>query len=138
AAWLAVEPSGPTWTSVCELVEPASTSRPASCTPSTSATFIAVIPLSGTKVARPSPRTTVFGRVTFRVWFRWYTPGVTSRFLPAAKAAFMSAAVAPGLATKNWLNGIDVPGVPPLVQLAPDELVCTPGTNTWYAPALSM
>src|SRR5689334_17915413 len=75
AAWLALDPVGPTWRSTGELVVPASNSRPASLTPSTSATVIAVTPLSGTSVARPRPSTTVSGRVTARVWLRWYTPG---------------------------------------------------------------
>ncbi len=71
AAWEAVEPAGPTSTRVFELVVPASKSRPAIFTPSTSATDIAVTPLSGTKVASPRPRTTVSGRVTCNVWSRW-------------------------------------------------------------------
>lgn len=71
ALWSAEEPLGPISISWAELVVPASISRPASWTPSTSATVIAVIPLSGMSVARPRPRTTVSGRVTFSVWERW-------------------------------------------------------------------
>ena len=71
AAWSAVEPVGPTCSSAGELVVPASNSRPASLTPSTSATFIAVTPLSGTSVAKPRPSTTVLARVTLIVWLRW-------------------------------------------------------------------
>ena len=71
AEWSAAEPAGPTCMRVVELVVPASISRPAIFTPSTSATLIAVTPLSGTRVAMPRPSTTVSGRVTFSVWLRW-------------------------------------------------------------------
>ena len=55
AEWSADAPLGPTCSSDGELAVPASKSRPASLTPSTSATFIAVTPLSGTSVAKPQP-----------------------------------------------------------------------------------
>ena len=50
AAWLAVEPLAPTVSRAAELTVPASNSRPLSRTPSTSATCMALTPLSGTKV----------------------------------------------------------------------------------------
>ncbi len=40
-------------------------------TPSTSATFMAVTPLSGMIVARPRPSTMVFARLTLIVWSTW-------------------------------------------------------------------
>ncbi len=71
AACEAEDPAGPTSIRVGEFVVPASKRMPATLTPSTSATVMAVTPLSGTNVARPRPRTTVSGRVTLRVWSRW-------------------------------------------------------------------
>ena len=50
AAWSAVEPDGPTVSSAAELVVPASNSRPLIRTPSTSATCMALTPLSGISV----------------------------------------------------------------------------------------
>jgi hypothetical protein len=130
-AWLAVEPDGPISASTAELVVPASKSRPAILMPSTSAVLSAVMPPSGTRVARPRPSTTVSARFTFSVWFRWYTPGVISKFLPAASAAFIVAAVSPGRMTWNWLIGRLVPAGEPLAQLVPEVLVRSAGTNTW-------
>ncbi|WP_344056640.1 hypothetical protein [Microbispora corallina] len=54
-----------------EVVVPASISRPAIFTPSTSATDRAMTPLSACSVARPRPSTTVPGRVTLIVSVRW-------------------------------------------------------------------
>jgi hypothetical protein len=71
AEWSADEPTGPISARTEELVVPASNSRPASLTPLTSATLIAVMPLSGISVARPRPRMTVSARFTFSVWLRW-------------------------------------------------------------------
>ena len=51
AAWFRQAPRGPTSSSTGELTVPASIRKPASRTPSTSATFRAVTPLSGTSVA---------------------------------------------------------------------------------------
>src|SRR4051812_6786189 len=70
-AWLAVEPPGPTCNSDGDRVLPASKSRPASLTPLTSATLIAVTPLSASSVGKPRPRTTVSDLVTLTVWVRW-------------------------------------------------------------------
>ncbi|HEY6745161.1 MAG TPA: hypothetical protein VI357_05525 [Mycobacteriales bacterium] len=64
AAWLAVEPAGPTCSRTGELVVPALNSRPATLTPSTSDTAIGVTPPTGTRVAYPMPSTTVSARVT--------------------------------------------------------------------------
>src|SRR3954463_14477232 len=74
-AWLAEDPFGPTTSRFAELVVPASNSRPAIFTPSTSATCIGVTPLSGMIVAYPRPITTVLARVTLMVWLTWYMPG---------------------------------------------------------------
>ena len=60
----------PTSSSTGELSEPASNSSPASFTPFTSATVIAVIPFSGTSVGKPIPTTTVSGRFTLIVLSR--------------------------------------------------------------------
>nr|BFE76940.1 hypothetical protein GCM10020092_102410 [Actinoplanes digitatis] len=51
AAWLAEEPFGPITSRFAEFVVPASKSRPAIFTPSTSATCIGVTPPSGMIVA---------------------------------------------------------------------------------------
>ncbi len=130
AAWFAVEPAGPTCIRTDELVVPASMSSPATLTPSTSATETAVTPLSGISVARPRPSTTVSGRVTRMVSERWKTPGVKSRFLPAASAALMVAAESPGLAMKNCEMGSEDPAAPP-AQLVPEVFVRRAGTKTW-------
>src|SRR3954454_24921839 len=58
-------------------------------------------------------------------------------FRPCASAWLIFAAPSEGRATKNWLIGIDVPAVVPLVQLAPDAFVRNAGTNTRYLPAPS-
>ncbi len=71
SAWLVVEPSVPTSISDLELVVPASMSSPASFTPSTSPTLMAVTPLSGTIVARPRPSATVSARSMLIVWSTW-------------------------------------------------------------------
>lgn len=51
AEWFAEAPVGPTSSSVDEFTGPASMRNPASRTPSTSAVFSAVTPLSGVRVA---------------------------------------------------------------------------------------
>ena len=56
---------------VGELTGPASMRKPASRTPSTSATFMAVTPLSGMIVASPRPSTMVFARLTLIVRSTW-------------------------------------------------------------------
>ena len=61
----------PTWSSTGELTGPASNISPASFTPGTSATDIAVFPLLGTSVGKPRPRTTVSARLTLIVLFSW-------------------------------------------------------------------
>src|ERR1700755_2974967 len=66
-------------------------------------------------------------------------PGVKNRLQPEASMELIVAAVVPGLTTKNWLIGSEVPGVhTPGAQLAPEALVRSEGRNTWYLPALSM
>ena len=62
-AWLTVEVPGPTCSSAALLVVPASNSRPAILTPSTSATVIGVTPPVGCSVGKPMPSTTVLARV---------------------------------------------------------------------------
>src|SRR3984957_7091835 len=101
-AWLALEPAGRIWSSVLELVEPASNSRPWSRTPSTSETCMVSTPPVGMRVGKPRPRPTVF-----------------------------CAAVLDGVAKKNVLIGTLVPGVL-LVgdQLGPTALVRRLGSNT--------
>src|SRR6266568_4308131 len=61
-------------------------------------------------------------------------PGVMIRFLPAASAAFRSAAVAPGLAMKKSEIGSEVPAGLWPNQLVACVLVRTAGTNTCQAP----
>src|SRR6266542_4733687 len=63
--WSAELPIGPTCNNVGELVGPASIMSPANVTPSTSATTMAGIPLSGMSVGIPSPSTIVSG---FEIW----------------------------------------------------------------------
>src|ERR1700722_2334979 len=130
-AWLALEPAGPIWSSVLELVVPASNSRPWSRTPSTSATCMVSTPPVGMRVGKPRPSTTVFGLLTWSVWLMLYTPGVKSRLQPSARAELICAAVLDGVATKNVLIGTLVPGVL-LVgdQLGPTALVRRLGSNT--------
>lgn len=71
AAWSADAPWGPISSRVGELTGPASMRKPASRTPSTSATFMAVTPLSGMIVASPRPSTMVFARLTLIVRSTW-------------------------------------------------------------------
>jgi hypothetical protein len=121
---------GPTSSSDGELVGPASNSSPATFTPGTSPSDIVVLPPVGTRVAKPSPSTTVSARFTLSVWLSWYTPGVNSRFRPSASASLITSAVSVGLATKKSSMEIDVPGVGPLPQVVPEESCCTDGTKT--------
>ncbi len=71
AEWSAEAFSGPTSIRVSEFTGPASTRRPASFTPDTSPTLIAVTPLSGMIVARPRPRATVSARSMLIVSSMW-------------------------------------------------------------------
>ena len=52
------------------------------------------------------------------------------RSLPRASAAVMAAPDMPGLATKNFDSGMEVPAAVPLAQDGPDELCWTAGTKT--------
>ena len=100
-------------------------------TPPTSATLIVVAPFSEISVGKPRPTILVSAFVTLSVELMSYTPGVNSRLSPADRAALICAAVLLGWTTKNVLSASDVPGVLPLTQVGPEELVCAEGTNTW-------
>ena len=52
------------------------------------------------------------------------------RFWPWASAAVMVAPDMPGLATKNFDSGMEVPASVPLPQAGPTELCWTAGTKT--------
>ena len=52
------------------------------------------------------------------------------RSLPWASAAVMAAPDMPGLATKNFDSGTDVPAAVPLAHDGPEEFCRTAGTNT--------
>src|SRR5882757_9133943 len=64
-------------------------------------------------------------------------PGVISRCLPWASAAFMSATVVPALTMRKFAIGIDVPAGFCASQLVACASRRTPGTNTCQAPAES-
>src|ERR1700743_3564780 len=65
-------------------------------------------------------------------------PGVKNRLQPEASIELIVAAVVPGLTTKNWLIGSEVPGVGTRgAQLAPEALVRSEGRNTRYLPVPS-
>ena len=57
-------------------------------------------------------------------------PGVRMRFLPEPNAALIVAAESVGWAMKNFVIGMDEPGVAPLAHVVPAELRCTEGTKT--------
>lgn len=50
--------------------------------------------------------------------------------MPVANASLIVTTESVGWAMKNFLIGIDVPGVGPLAHAVPDELSCTAGKKT--------
>src|SRR5512135_2202592 len=64
-------------------------------------------------------------------------PGVRMRFIPVARARLIAAAVSDGLATKNFLIGIERPGVGPSAQVVPAESCCGEGAKTSNCPEAS-
>src|ERR1700677_1699255 len=103
---------------------------PETFTPTSEATVRAALPRCGTSVAKPWPSTTVFARPTVIGWDRSYTPGVSTRFFPAASSALIARTGVAGDATKNDDSGTDFPASLPLAQDVPDERVWTAGTKT--------
>ena len=90
-------------TRVGESPVPASTVTPASTTPSAWwRTTSGVAPPTAVRVACPMPSTTVSSRRTTRLRSTSYTPGVSSRFLPRARALASWAA--------DWSGRGDVEG----------------------------
>src|SRR5215472_16175434 len=147
-SWISVGSSGslacappwwpePTCRSAGELTAPASNSSPERFTPLTSATLIAVSPLSVTSVGKPRPSTTVCGLLTTRLWSGWYTPGGRTRSCPLASSELIFFAESAGRAMKNSPIGMDAPGVAPPVHVGPAELVCSAGTKTLKRPPAS-
>src|SRR5579864_3245228 len=120
----------PTWSRTGEVVAPASNRTPETSIPFALATVIDGLPLVGTRVGNPSPRTTESGRLTWIGWSSWYTPGVRIRFLPRCNAVLMVAAESDGCAMKKLLMGSDVPGAAPAPQVVPAELTWAAGTKT--------
>jgi hypothetical protein len=53
------------------------------------------------------------------------------RFLPRSSAALIARTGVLGLARKNFDRGTDWPASVPPAHEGPEELVWTPGTNTW-------
>ncbi len=78
---------------------PASTTRFETFTPETSELVRTALPFVGTSVGKPTPVTTVSGRVTFSAASSWYVPGVKNRFSPCASALLIVVALSPGCAT---------------------------------------
>ena len=72
AAVIGVLPAGPSWNSVGELVGPASSSRPASVTPSTSATVKSGVAVVGDQRRQAEPEHDQYpASVTWRLLSRW-------------------------------------------------------------------
>src|SRR3954452_8095968 len=89
----------PTSNSVADWVLPASTVTPATTAPWTLPISIGVAPLAAVSVAWPRPSTTWLERLTRMLCPTLYTPGVSSRFLPRARAASTVRTESVGLAT---------------------------------------
>src|SRR5260370_4456655 len=113
--WLCGTPLLPFFEPICtstgELTGPASTRRPETSIPGTSAVVRTELPLVAVKVAKPRPSSTVLACLTLIGESTLYTPGVNSTLRPRDSALLIVLTESDGVAMKNCDSVIEVPGV---------------------------